>query len=140
MLRIDKIYINGQFVTPHGEAWFDLHNPATEAVIGQVRLADEEDARRAIAAARAAFPAWSRTTREERIAALERMQRAVAAREADLAQAILTEYGAPAARGKWMSAYPAQVIGAAIAALKDYAFSERVGTATVLHTPSAWPA
>jgi aldehyde dehydrogenase (NAD+) len=135
MLRIDKIYINGQFVTPHGEAWFDLTNPSTEAVIGQVRMADEEDARRAIAAARAAFPAWSRTTREERIAALERMQRAVAAREADLAEAILVEYGAPAARGKWMSAYPAQVIGAAITALKEFAFSEQVGSATVFHTP-----
>ena len=135
MLRIDKIYINGQFVTPHGEAWFDLFNPSTEAVIGQVRLADEEDAKRAIAAAKAAFPAWSRTTREERIAVLERMQHALAAREADLARAILTEYGAPSARGKWMATYPAQVIASAIAALKQFSFTEQIGSARVVYTP-----
>lgn len=55
MLHIDKIYINGEFVTPHGSETFALFNPATEEVIGQARLADEEDARRAIAAAKALF-------------------------------------------------------------------------------------
>ncbi|VTM87415.1 Putative aldehyde dehydrogenase SA1924 [Raoultella ornithinolytica] len=55
MLHIDKIYINGEFVTPHGSETFALFNPATEEVIGQARLADEEDARRAIAAAKSSF-------------------------------------------------------------------------------------
>ena len=35
MLHIDKIYINGEFVTPHGSETFALFNPATEEVIGQ---------------------------------------------------------------------------------------------------------
>ncbi|EPD63657.1 aldehyde dehydrogenase family protein [Streptomyces sp. HGB0020] len=48
---IDKIYIDGEFVTPHGTEEFDLHNPATGEVIGQVRLADEADAHAAVAAA-----------------------------------------------------------------------------------------
>ena len=56
---------------------FDLYNPATAQVAGQVRLADEVDAERAIAAAKAAFPAWSQTTKQERIAALKRMHAAV---------------------------------------------------------------
>ena len=38
MRIIDKIYIDGQFVTPHGTEMFDLFNPATEERIGQVRL------------------------------------------------------------------------------------------------------
>jgi len=46
MLHIDKIYINGEFVTPHGSETFALFNPATEEMIGQARLADEEDCRR----------------------------------------------------------------------------------------------
>ena len=75
MQRIEHIYINGEFVIPHGLEWFDLHNPSTEEVIGQVRLGDALDAHRAIAAAKAAFPAWARTSREERIAALHRMAR-----------------------------------------------------------------
>ena len=51
MRLIDKIYIDGNFVTPHGTELFDLHNPATTQVIGRVRLANGEDARAAIAAA-----------------------------------------------------------------------------------------
>lgn len=135
MQRIEHIYINGEFVTPHGTEWFDLHNPSTEEVIGQVRLGDAQDAQRAVAAARAALPAWSRTTREERIAALERMHRAIAAREEALMDVILKEYGAPSARGRWMATYPADVITQAIDALKAFAFEEQVGSARVIQTP-----
>ncbi|NTX31021.1 aldehyde dehydrogenase family protein [Burkholderia pyrrocinia] len=135
MQRIEHIYINGEFVTPHGHEWFDLHDPSTEQVIGQVRLGDAQDAERAIAAAKAAFPGWSRTTREERIAALTRMHEAVVAREADLMQAIVTEYGAPVVRGRWMATYPADVIRQAIAALESFAFEEQAGSARVIMTP-----
>lgn len=135
MQRIEHIYINGEFATPHGEEWFDLHNPSTEQVIGQVRLGDEQDTQRAIAAAQAALPAWSRTTREERIAALQRMHRAVAAREDALMEAVVTEYGAPSVRARWMATYPAEVIAQAIDALQSFAFEERVGAATVIQTP-----
>jgi aldehyde dehydrogenase (NAD+) len=135
MQRIEHIYINGEFVTPHGDEWFDLHNPSTEEVIGQVRLGDAQDAQRAIAAAQAAFPAWSRTTREERIAALQRMHKAVAAREDELMEAILAEYGAPSARGRWMATYPADVIAQAIDTLESFPFEEQAGAATVIQTP-----
>jgi aldehyde dehydrogenase (NAD+) len=135
MQCIDSIYINGEFVTPHGEDVFDLFNPATEDGIGRVRLADEEDARHAIAAARAAFPAWSRTSRDERIAALERMQAALRACESDLLEAIVTEYGAPAVRGAWMARYPADVIAATIETLRDFTFVEQAGAAQVIQRP-----
>lgn len=135
MQHIDSIYINGEFVTPHGEERFELFNPTTEAVIGTVRLADEVDAERAIAAAKAAFPAWSRTTKAERIAVLKRMHAAVAAREDELLDAIVTEYGAPAVRGRWMAQYPADVIAQAIEALESFEFVEQAGSAQVIMTP-----
>ena len=135
MDRIERIYINGEFVAPHGQEWFDLHNPSTEEVIGQVLLGDAHDARRAIAAAKAAFPAWSRTTREERVAALKRMHRAVVAREDRLMEVILEEYGAPSVRGRWMATYPAAVIEQAIEVLESFAFEEQAGTARVIQTP-----
>jgi aldehyde dehydrogenase (NAD+) len=135
MQRIEHIYINGEFVAPHGQEWFDLHNPSTEKVIGQVLLGDAHDARRAIAAAKAAFPAWSRTTHEERAAALKRMHRAVAAREEQLMEAILKEYGAPSVRGRWMATYPAAVIEQAIEVLESFAFEEQAGSARVIQTP-----
>ena len=135
MQRIEHIYINGAFVTPHGSEWFDLFNPATEEVIGQVRLGDADDARRAIAAAKAAFPAFSRTTREQRLAMLQRMQAAMAAREDELFEAIVTEYGAPVSRARWMAAYSHQVIGEAAATLAEYAFEHTAGSARVVMKP-----
>ncbi|WP_438298760.1 aldehyde dehydrogenase family protein [Pseudomonas sp. NMS19W] len=135
MQRIEHIYINGEFVIPQGREWFDLHNPSNEEVIGQVRLGDASDAQRAIAAAKAAFPAWSRSRREDRIAALQRMHRAVAAREDELLEAIVLEYGAPVVRGRWMATYPADVIAQAIEALQAFEFEEHAGMAKVILTP-----
>ena len=80
MRTIDTVYIDGQFVTPHGEELFDLFNPATEEKIGQVRLGDAIDAKAAVSAAKRAFPAYSRTSKAERIALLRRLHDAVAAR------------------------------------------------------------
>ncbi|AHF75780.1 Aldehyde dehydrogenase [Sodalis praecaptivus] len=135
MQHIDKIYINGGFVTPHGTEIFHTINPATEEAIGTVRLADEIDARRAIAAAKAAFPAWSQTSTAERVAALTRLHHAVAARESQLMAAIIAEYGAPIARSRWMARYPAEVIAQAIDTLASFAFEEPAGAARVSLCP-----
>ncbi|HDR2863792.1 TPA: aldehyde dehydrogenase family protein [Enterobacter asburiae] len=135
MRHIEQIFINGEFVTPHGTERFDLYNPATAQVIGQARLADEVDAERAIAAAKAAFPAWANTTRQERIAALKRMHAAVVARHDALLEAIIEEYGAPSSRSAWMASYPAEVIAQAIDALDSFAFTLTAGAARVQMTP-----
>ena len=135
MISIDTVYIDGAFVTPHGTERFDLFNPATEEVIGSVRLADADDVRLAIAAAKRAFPAFSRTTVVERIALLRRMHDAVMARADDLLEAVVTEYGAPFARAHWMTAHAADVFTGAIDALEHYEFTRRMGTATVTMQP-----
>lgn len=135
MQKIDSIYINGEFVTPHGEERFTLFNPATEDVIGTVRLADEADAERAIAAAKAAFPYWSKTSKAERLAVLRRMHKAVMAREDELMDAVVMEYGAPKIRGRWMASYPADAIAQAIDALENFEFTEQAGKAQVIMTP-----
>ena len=135
MLSIDHIYIDGTFVVPHGTERFDLFNPATEESIGSVRLADAEDARLAIAAAKRAFATFSRTSVEERIALLQRMHDAVVAREDDLFEAVRIEYGAPVSRGSWMTKHASSVFLDAIATLRDYAFERRMGTASVVMQP-----
>ena len=135
MHNIEQIFINGEFITPHGTERFDLYNPATARVIGQVRLADEVDGERAIAAAKAAFPAWAQTSKAERIAALKRMHAAVVARHDELLEAVIEEYGAPASRSAWMASYPAEVIAQAIAALEAFEFTSGAGAATVQMVP-----
>ncbi|GLU35205.1 aldehyde dehydrogenase family protein [Trinickia caryophylli] len=135
MQIIDTIYIDGAFVTPRGEELFDLFNPATQQVIGRVRLAAEADARDAIAAAKRAFPAFSHTTKRERIGMLKRMHEAVAAREDALFEAIVEEYGAPVSRGRWMARHAGNVLRDAARMLEDYAFTRRAGTAEVTMQP-----
>ena len=63
---ITKHYIDGAFVESHGRELMDIINPTNGEVIAHVTLADEEDARRAIAAAKQVFPSFGRTTKEER--------------------------------------------------------------------------
>jgi aldehyde dehydrogenase (NAD+) len=135
MYRIDQVYIDGAFVIPHGEERFELFNPATEEVIGTVRLADGEDARRAIAAAKRALPGWSRTTLPERATLLRRMHAAVVAREDELLAAIVQEYGAPASRSRWMTHHAAQVLVDAIEAMEAFDFERQLGTARVVMQP-----
>jgi aldehyde dehydrogenase (NAD+) len=135
MRIIDTVYLDGAFVAPHGSEWFDLHNPATAEVIGRVRLADAEDARAAIAAAKRAFPAFSRTSKAERIAMLRRMHDAVKARRAELLEAIIVEYGAPASRAGFMADHPASVLLDMARVLENFDFIRRIGTAEVAMEP-----
>lgn len=135
MHHIDQIYINGAFVTPHGQEWFDLFNPATEQMIGRVRLADEHDARRAIAAAKAALPRIAGSTKDERLAWLGRMEAAVREREDVLYDAVITEYGAPVSRARWMVRYAADVIAHAADVLRDFDFTRRAGSAEITMQP-----
>jgi aldehyde dehydrogenase (NAD+) len=135
MQIIDKIYIGGAFVNPHGDELFDLFNPATEQVIGRVLLADAQDARDAIAAAKLAFPAFSGTGKSERIEMLKQMHSAVVAKEDELCEAITEEYGAPVSRCRWMARHASNVLLQAAKVLEHYAFTRRAGAAEVVMRP-----
>jgi aldehyde dehydrogenase (NAD+) len=93
MKTITKHYIGGAFVESHGREVMDSINPSNGKVIGRTMLGDEEDARRAIAAAKRAFASFARTTKEERASVLRRLHEVVAARIDDLTAAMVEEYG-----------------------------------------------
>ncbi len=93
MKTFDQIYINGNFLRPHGTAVLELINPTTREVASRVTLGDESDTRAAIAAAKAAYQGFSRTTREERMEYLQRLHDAVHARSDELVAAMVDEYG-----------------------------------------------
>jgi aldehyde dehydrogenase (NAD+) len=90
---ITKHYIDGAFVECHGRELMDIINPTNGEVIAHVTLADEEDARRAIAAAKRVFPSFGRTTKEERSEILRNLHNAVSARIGDLTDVMVEEYG-----------------------------------------------
>ena len=93
MKLISTHYIDGSFVESHGREVMDIIKPTNGQVIGRVTLADEEDTRRAIAAAKRAFASFSKSTKEERQAILRRLHKAASARLDDLTAAMVEEYG-----------------------------------------------
>ena len=135
MRNIEHIYINGQFVTPHGTEMADLIDPTSGRLTGQVRLGDAEDTRRAIAAARAAFPAFSRTTRAQRGAWLQKLHDAVAARADDAARALVEEYGGPLKTSVGRSRYTARMFLDVKKVMEDHAFVKTVGVSKVVLEP-----
>ncbi len=86
-------YIDGAFVESRGREVMDIIKPTNGQLMGRVTLGDEEDTRRAIAAAKRAFASFAQTTKEERASYLRRLHQAVSARIDDLTAAMVEEYG-----------------------------------------------
>ncbi|MCY1291382.1 3-succinoylsemialdehyde-pyridine dehydrogenase [compost metagenome] len=150
MKLVDKFYINGQWVQPApGAAQADLIDPATESVAGKIAMGTAADVDHAVAAARAALPAWSASTREDRIALLERIMAAYQARLGDLAQAVRQEIGAPiSVATNLQAAIGLAQLQATVQALREFEFEsqrgksyllrEAIGVAALI-TPWNWP-
>jgi aldehyde dehydrogenase (NAD+) len=108
-IAFNQAYINGQFVTPHGNLVIDLVNPTNNEVIGKVTMADAIDTRNAIAAAHQAFKTFSRTSKEERMGYLQRLHESVSKRMEDLVWATVMEYGAPQERARGSNSLAANI-------------------------------
>lgn len=87
-------YIAGQWLAGDGEPLESL-DPVSQAVVWSGRAASAAQVAAAVAAARAAFPAWARRPVEERIAVLERFAASLKGRSEELARAIGEETGKP---------------------------------------------
>jgi aldehyde dehydrogenase (NAD+) len=91
----DKLYINGQWVAPHGKGLIAVVDPSTEGIYAQIPEGAPEDATAAVLAARAAFDQWSALTGAQRSEYLEKIAAGLKARSADLSNAIASEVGMP---------------------------------------------
>jgi aldehyde dehydrogenase (NAD+) len=113
----------------------DIINPTNGQVIGQVTLADEEDTRRAIAAAKRAFASFGSTTKEERAKVLRRLHEAVFARIDDLTAAMVEEYGGTAVFSRIIIEAAANVFLSAEKALQELPLTRSWGKTTVTLEP-----
>ena len=136
MRELVKHYVDGQWVDPIERKTVETINPATEQVSGKIALGGEKDVDRAVKAARKAFEAWSKTTREERVAVLERILEEYNKRSADLGAAVREEMGAPAylANGFHIG-LGAGHLTTAIEVLKHYEFEEQKGATRFVKDP-----
>jgi aldehyde dehydrogenase (NAD+) len=136
MTDFTRFYINGEWVAPLEPMPFDVINPASEEPVAQISLGSAGDVDRAVAAAKAAFPAFSRTSKAERIALLQKIVEVYKARYDELAQTITKEMGAPA----WLASRAQAATGLAhlnqmIAILKDFSFESVRGTTLIAKEP-----
>ena len=131
-----QFYIDGAWVDPAVAKSLDVINPATEQVCGQISLGAAADVDRAVKAARAAFASFSQTSREERVALLERIVDEYKKRYNDMAAAITEEMGAPASLAQ--QAQAAIGVGhfqAAIGILKEFQFETLRGSTLIAREP-----
>ena len=132
-----KLYIDGRWVDPiEPGRWITVVDPATEEEVGRVAAASEADVDAAVQAAHRAFPSYSQSSREDRLALLESLLEGYKRRLPEIAAAMTAEVGIPktfsekvqARIGEWH-------LETAIKVLKDYSFEEDWGTTRIIREP-----
>lgn len=145
----NKFYINGEWIEPAGRQTMEVINPATEEAFATISLGNADDVDAAAKAARAAFPAWSQSSIEERKEVIQKIIAGVQARAADLATAVSSEMGAPMSLAT--AAHVPSCIGhfaTVLSILDSFEFQETRGSTLIVKeaagvcgfiTPWNWP-
>ena len=90
-----QFYIDGKWVEPATGTVLDVIDPSTEEPFTQIAMGNAADVDRAVAAARAAFPAFAATSKRDRLDLLRAMLSEYTKRIDDVAEALSREMGAP---------------------------------------------
>ncbi|MDQ0469537.1 aldehyde dehydrogenase family protein [Labrys wisconsinensis] len=131
-----RFYIDGAWVDPVVPARLDVIDPSTEEAFTAISIGSRADVDRAVAAAQAAFPAFSVTTKAERLALLRRVLEAYNERFEDIAAAVSQEMGAPLGFAREAQAWAGRGhMEATIAALEAFEFEHQRGTTRVVKEP-----
>ncbi|MCE8025087.1 NAD-dependent succinate-semialdehyde dehydrogenase [Billgrantia aerodenitrificans] len=104
----DKAFIGGQW--RDAERRFDVTNPANSETLASVPDLSADDARDAVAAAEAAWPAWRRQTAKQRAALLRAWFDAIMTHQESLARMMTLEQGKPLAESRGEVAYGASFV------------------------------
>ena len=136
--HLNQFYINGQWVSPgdNGGVVQQLINPADESKIGELALATEDDADKAVSAAKNAFAAYSSTSVSKRLGFISAIAAGIVRRLPELCQAISLEMGAPA----WLANKKQGPIGLAHfkmaeRLLQEFSFASNLGSTQVIREP-----
>ena len=90
-----KMFIHGEYVDSTSNEWDEIRNPATGEVVDRVPRGNRQDARAAIEAALAAFPAWADLPFSHRGELLFRAANLIKSQEKELATLLTQEQGKP---------------------------------------------
>mgnify|MGYP001317978901 FL=1 len=136
MMQRSQLYINGKWVSPNGEGTIDVINPSTEEVIGSVPISSHADVDLAVAAAKAAFPSWSKSSIEERTHFLNAISAAFKSRGEELAQLITAEVGTPIEYSRMAMVGTPRVVSRSYAKmLEEFSWEEEIRNSLVVKEP-----
>ena len=105
-----QAYIGGRWCEADNGTGFQVTNPATGEVLAQVPDMGAAETRRAIEAAKAAWPGWRHKTAKERANLLRKWHDLMMANLDDLARLMTAEQGKPLAESKGEIGYAASFI------------------------------
>lgn len=88
-----KLFINGKFVESKTETYTDAFDPSTGEVIAKVPCCTADEVEEAIAAAKAAYPAWSATPVKKRVEILYKVRELVYEHMEELTMSVAVENG-----------------------------------------------
>ena len=128
-------YIDGAFIESHGRQVMDIIKPTNGQVIARVTLGDEEDTRRAIAAANRALASFGRTSKEERLRYLRQLHKAVSDYVEDLTAVMIEEYGGVAQFARLIVESGVNAFVAAEKGLQELPLTQSWGKTTVTLEP-----
>ena len=94
-MSLEKFYINGSWIDPIKKETIDIINPADESIVGKLSVGSAADIDKAVKAARTAFSSFSESSIKERLDLLNTIRNIYKKRFDDIADAIMTEMGAP---------------------------------------------
>ncbi|TGN94326.1 aldehyde dehydrogenase family protein [Burkholderia sp. USMB20] len=134
--RLERFFIDGDWVLPDGGDRFAVVSPSTEDTLCEIPLGNARDADRAVQAARNAFARWAATSPQQRAALLDRVHALMLERAERFALALAMEMGAPInyARGAHVP-LAAEHIRVARDNLASYPFLTRRGTTAIVREP-----
>jgi betaine-aldehyde dehydrogenase len=137
VIVFDKFLIDGQWVTPDGRGHFDVHDAATEELMGRVPDGSPVDVDRAVTAARRAFDGWAATSPAARAEVLRQIADGIRKRRDELVEVIIGELGAPRPMtSQFMVDFPANTIQFYADLLGTYSFEEKIGNSLVVKEPA----
>lgn len=136
MRTYDQLYIDGKWVPSAGEGVLEVTDSATEETIATVPNGAVADVDAAVAAAKAAFPAWSATSKETRGEYLTKILAGLEERSDELADILAREVGMPLFLSNLIQVgLPKANFGIAANLLASYEFESEVGNSLVVREP-----
>ncbi len=133
LVKTYQMYIDGAWTNSQSPETKDVINPTTEEVIAKVPIGNEEDANKAVAAAKRAFPSWNTLSPEERAEYVLKIGKGIRERAEEITDSVVAELGSARSFSEYSQVVrSAEELEASVEAIKQFDFTEEIENATIM--------